>query len=88
MRTPNTDTFHDMIYMNVQNLILVSGYLVLVNTYMIEFLGRKWRTFAGIIPMWGLEVTFFGVAFKLLRNWRHLCIATGILDLPSLIIML
>ena len=84
-KTPNTDIFHAM---NVQILVLVAGYLVLVNIYMIEFLGTKWRTFAGVIPMWGLGVTFFGVAFKLLPNWRHLCMATGILGLPSLIIML
>ena len=84
-KTPNTDAFHAM---NVQILVFVAGYLVLVNIYMIEFVGTKWRTFAGVIPMWGLGVTFFGVAFKLLPNWRHLCMATGILGLPSLIIML
>ena len=69
-------------------MILVAGYLVLVKIYIIKLLGTKWRTFAGVIPMWGLGITFFGVVFKLLPNWRHLCIATGILSLTSLIIML
>ena len=51
MRTPNTDTFHHVTYMILQALILAAGYLVLVNIYMIEFLGTKWRTFPGVIPM-------------------------------------
>ena len=61
---------------------------MLFNIYMVEFIGTKWRTLAGVLPTWSFGVIFFGVAFKVLPNWRHLCRVAGILGLPSLILML
>ena len=55
---------------------------------MLEYVGTRWRTIAACLPMWGLGVMMFGVVFKVLPNWRHLCITASVLGLPSFILLL
>ena len=55
---------------------------------MLEYVGTRWRTIAACLPMWGIGVMMFGVVFKFLPNWRHLCITAAVLDLPSFISLL
>jgi len=65
----------------------LGGFLVITTMFMMEFVGTKWRTFVGLIPFWGGGVMLFGVLFKVLPNWRHLCIATGCLGAPVIVLL-
>jgi len=65
----------------------LGGFLVIIQMFMLEFVGTKWRTITGVIPFWGTGVMLFGIMFKVLPNWRHLCIVTALLGAPIILLL-
>ena len=64
------------------------GVLVTVNCFMLEYIGIRWRTITTCFPTWGIGIMLFGALFKVLPNWRHLCIAAAVVGLPTSILLL
>ena len=64
------------------------GALVTVNCFMLEYIGIRWRTITTCFPTWGIGIMLFGALFKVLPNWRHLCIAAAVVGLPTSILLL
>ena len=64
------------------------GVLVTVNCFMLEYIGIRWRTITTCFPTWGIGIMLFGALFKVLPNWRHLCIAAAVVGLPTSIFLL
>ena len=62
----------------------VGGVLVANYSLPMEFVGRKWRTLTGAIPFWAMGVMSLGLGAYLLRDWRHLSIATAVIGIPLL----
>ena len=65
--------------------VACGGYLTVYFTYIVEFVGSKWRTLIVAIPAWSLEVGLFGVAAWLIRDWALLHIASAVVVSPFLL---
>jgi len=65
----------------------LGGFLVVNGMMQAEFVGTQYRTVISIFSVWGFGVIIFGFMFKLIPNWRHLCIATAVVSIPILILL-
>jgi len=65
----------------------LGGFLVIIHLFLLEFVGTKWRTLVSLVPFWGIGVMLFGIMFKVLPNWRHLCLATGAIGTPIILLI-
>lgn len=58
--------------------VCVGGILSCCLLYPVEFVGNKWRTLLSVFPVWNLGAVTFSLVVLLLKNWRHLHIATAL----------
>ncbi|XP_005094574.2 solute carrier family 22 member 13-like [Aplysia californica] len=58
----------------------VGGNLVTSQIYALEFVTAKWRVILTGLPTWNIAGLLFGLCVLLLKNWRHVHIATAVLS--------
>ena len=61
--------------------------MVLIKVAFLEFVGTEYRTIATVLPWWGLGVSLFGLLFKALPYWKHICYTTSATGIPIFILM-
>lgn len=61
--------------------LTVGGMLSCCLLYPIEFVSKWWRGFLSTIPVWNFGAATFSLVVLLLKNWKHVHIATALFSL-------
>jgi len=61
---------------------MVGGVLTISNPYYMEFVGKTWRPFTGVVPYWPIGTCLLALSAWLRPSWSDLHIILAAMHVP------